>query len=86
VRKDGCVELLELQKLIGQIRTQRTECASFLRYTYFSCTLYCSSSLITAKRVSTLETCLVNLCELNNSEDFLTAICNFVGAVSSRNS
>jgi hypothetical protein len=85
VRRDGCVELLELQKLIGQIRTQRTECGLFLRYTFFSCNIYCSSSLITAKRVSTLETCLVNLCELN-SEYFLAAICNFVGAVSSRNS
>ena len=116
LRRDGCVELLELYKLIGQIRKQRTECASFLRYTYFSCTLYFSSSLITAKRVSTLVTCLGNLCKLNtlnaelnpvchllallgvhhilhvsrirvnSSEDFLTAICNVVGAVSSRNS
>ena len=86
MRRDGCVELLELYKLIGQIRKQRTECASFLRYTYFSCTVYCSSSLITAKRVSTLVTCLGNLCKLNNSEDFLTAICNVVGEVPSRNS
>jgi len=87
VRRDGCVELLELYKLIGQIRTQRSECTTFLHYTYFSCTFYCSSSsLITAKRVRTLETCLANLCKLNNSEDFLTAIYNVVGTMSSRNS
>ena len=45
MRRQGCFELLDLYKLIGQIRTQGTEWTSFLRYTYFSCTLLVPHSL-----------------------------------------